>query len=80
MFFVGYAEVLGALSLFLKRWALYGSLGLLVILAGASVFHLINNDPLQFAGMAYGLLAAMLIIFVYHWADRSAEHQAGQVG
>ena len=79
MFFVGYAEILGALSLFLKRWAIYGSLGLLVILTGASTFHLINDDPLELAGMAYGLTAAMVIIFVYHWADRSAEHDAGHV-
>lgn len=73
MFFVGYAEFLGALSLFLKRWALYGSLGLLVILIGASSFHLINKDPIQLAGMAYVLTAAMVVIFIYHWAERSVE-------
>lgn len=72
MFFVGYAEFLGALSLFLRRWALYGSLGLLVILVGASGFHLINNDPMQLAGMAYALTAGMLVVFIYHWAHRSA--------
>lgn len=72
MFFVGYAEFLGALSLFLRRWALYGSLGLLVILVGASGFHLINNDPMQLAGMAYALTAGMLVVFIYHWARRSA--------
>lgn len=73
MFFVGYAEFFGAISLFLKRWALYGSLGLLVILIGATSFHLINNDPLAMAGMAYALTAAMLIIFLYHWTERSGE-------
>ena len=73
MFFVGYADFLGALSLFLKRWALYGSLGLLVILIGASGFHLINQDPMAMAGMAYALTAAMFVIFIYHWADRSSE-------
>ena len=72
MFFVGYAEFLGALSLFLRRWALYGSLGLLVILVGASSFHLVNNDPMQLAGMAYALTAGMLVVFIYHWAHRSA--------
>lgn len=73
MFFVGYAEFFGAISLFLKRWALWGSLGLLVILIGASSFHFINNDPLAMAGMAYALTAAMLIIFLYHWAARSTK-------
>ena len=73
MFFVGYAEFLGALSLFLRRWALYGSLGLLVILTGASSFHFINDDPLELAGMAYALTAGMLVIFTYHWAERSAD-------
>ena len=73
MFFVGYAELLGALSLFLRRWALYGSLGLLVILTGASSFHFINDDPLELAGMAYALTAGMLVIFTYHWAERSAD-------
>ena len=50
LFFIGYAEFFGAISLWIRRWALLGAMGLSVILLGASLTHLINNDPIAPGG------------------------------
>ena len=75
MFFLGYAEIFGAISLWIKRWALLGAMGLSVILLGASLTHIINNDPIALAGMAYAMTPVMLLITFYHW--RAARQEAG---
>ena len=75
MFFIGYAEIFGAVSLYLRRWALLGSLGLLVILLGASCTHLLADDPLFIAGMAYAMTPIMALICFYHW--RASAREAG---
>ena len=75
MFFLGYAEFFGAISLWIRRWALLGAMGLSVILLGASLTHLVNNDPIALAGMAYAMTPAMLLITFYHW--RAARREAG---
>ena len=77
MFFVGYAELFGAFSLWLKRWALMGSMGLSVILLGASFTHFINEDPMKFAGLAYALTPIMLLVTFYHW--RAAKNESADV-
>ena len=74
MFFLGYAEVFGAISLWIKRWALLGAMGLSVILLGASLTHMISNDPIALAGMAYAMTPVMLLIAFYHW--RAARQEA----
>ena len=74
MFFLGYAEFFGAISLWIRRWALLGAMGLSVILLGASMTHLINSDPIALAGMAYAMTPAMLLIAFYHW--RAARQEA----
>lgn len=76
LFFIGYAEIFGAISLWIRRWALLGSMGLSVILLGASFTHIINDDPLKFAGMAYVMTPVMLLITFYHW--RAAKKEADQ--
>lgn len=75
MFFIGYAEIFGAISLWLRRWALMGSMGLSVILIGASFTHIINNDPLKFSGMAFAMTPVMLLITFYHWRAAKEEHR-----
>ena len=67
MFFLGYAEFFGAISLWIRRWALLGAMGLSVILLGASLTHIVNNDPIALAGMAYAMTPAMWLIAFYHW-------------
>ena len=75
MFFLGYAELFGAISLWIKRWALLGAMGLSVIMLGASLTHIINNDPIALAGMAYAMTPVMLLITFYHW--RAAMQEDG---
>ena len=75
MFFLGYAEFFGAISLWVRRWALLGAMGLSVILLGASMTHLVNNDPVELAGMAYAMTPVMLLITFYHW--RAARREDG---
>lgn len=79
MFFIGYAEIFGAISLWLKRWAFLGSLGLFVILAGASFTHWIGNDPIEMAGMAYAMTPIMALICFYHWRASIKESSVGEV-
>lgn len=67
LFFIGYAELFGAISLWLRRWALLGSMGLSVIVLGAAATHIINDDPIEFSGLAYAMTPAMLLITFYHW-------------
>ncbi|MXZ26894.1 MAG: DoxX family protein [Gammaproteobacteria bacterium] len=67
MFFIGYAELFGSISLWLRRWALLGSMGLSVIILGAAATHIINDDPIEFSGLAYAMTPAMLLITFYHW-------------
>ena len=76
MFFLGYAEFFGAISLWIKRWALLGAMGLSVILLGASSTHIVNNDPIALAGMAYAMTPAMLLITFYHWRAARLEDGA----
>ncbi len=78
MFFLGYAELFGAISLWIRRWALLGAMGLSVILLGASFTHIINNDPVALAGMAYAMTPVMLLITFYHW--RAAGREQSIVG
>lgn len=77
MFFIGYCEIFGAISLWLRRWALMGSMGLSVILIGASITHIVNSDPIEFSGMAYVMTPVMLIITFYHWLAAKSESIAG---
>ena len=74
LFFIGYAELFGAISLWIRRWALLGAMGLSVILLGASLTHIINSDPIALAGMAYAMTPVMLLITFYHW--RAARREA----
>ncbi|MEM9533911.1 MAG: DoxX family protein [Pseudomonadota bacterium] len=67
MIFIGYAEVFGAISLWLRRWAFLGALGLTVIVIGAAATHLLNDDPIEMSALAYAMVPAMLLITAYHW-------------
>ena len=80
MFFLGYAEFFGAISLWIRRWALLGAMGLSVILLGASLTHIVNNDPIALSGMAYAMTPVMLLITFYHWraARREGDTMANQ--
>jgi uncharacterized membrane protein YphA (DoxX/SURF4 family) len=69
MFFIGWAEIFGAISLWLKRWSMLGALGLTVIVSGAALTHASLGDPIEMAGPAYGLTLAMLLISIYHFTD-----------
>ena len=70
MFFIGYAEIFGALSLWLKKWAFYGAQGLLVIGLGASSIHIYLGDGPDFAGMAWAYTIALILINIYHFRLR----------
>lgn len=73
MLFIGYAELFGAISLWLKRWALYGAMGLSLILLGATFTHLRMGDPIAMAGPAYTLTPLMILATWYHWSATSSE-------
>ena len=45
MYFVGLAEVAGAIGLFVQRTAFYAAAGLGILLLGAVGTHLLLNDP-----------------------------------
>ena len=72
MFFIGYAEVFGAISLWLKRWAFYGAQGLLVIGLGATAMHFRFGDGPDIAMMAWIFTASLILICLYHWRIRAA--------
>lgn len=71
MFFVGYAEIFGAISLWLKRWAFYGAQGLLVIGLGATALHFEFGDGPDVAMPAWIFTASLILICLYHWKDRA---------
>ncbi|MGH1467038.1 MAG: DoxX family protein [Cognatishimia sp.] len=73
MFLIGWAEVFGAISLFLKRWAIYGALGLELILLGASTMHFFRGDELGVAGLAYFMTVTMAVVIYYHWKAKAGE-------
>lgn len=67
MVFLGYAEIFGAISLWIRRWAVYGAMGLTLIMLGATRMHFFNGDPIAIAGMAYILTLLIAIVCIYHW-------------
>ena len=72
MFFVGYAEILGAISLWTKRWAFYGAQGLLIIGLGAVATHFVMGDGPDIAMMSWIFTAALILICLYHVRIRQA--------
>ena len=76
MIFIGYAEIFGAISLWLRRWAFLGSLGLTVIVLGAASTHLINQDPLEMSAPSFVLAPVMILVTLYHWRASQREAQA----
>jgi uncharacterized membrane protein YphA (DoxX/SURF4 family) len=61
-FVVGLAELLGAVLLLIPRLAKFGAVMLIVVMAGATVTHLIHREP-QFVTTI--VLVALLAIVLY---------------
>lgn len=57
MYAVGVAQLVGAVSLWIRGYVAYGALLLAVLMAGGAVSHLRAGDPLVMAVPALGLLA-----------------------
>ena len=71
MFFIGYAEIFGAISLWLKRWAFYGAQGLLVIGLAATAMHFRFGDGPDLAMPAWIFTGSLILICLYHWRNRA---------
>lgn len=59
MYAVGIAQLLGAISLWVRGYVAYGALFLAAIMAGGVVSHLRVGDPVVMAAPALGLLAVL---------------------
>ncbi|MDV7143584.1 DoxX family protein [Tropicimonas sp. TH_r6] len=79
MSFLGMAELSGAISLYLKRWALLGSVGLCVVLTGASSIHILNGDPIEIGGMAWIMTPMMYLVTFYHFRATQTEMEAASL-
>ncbi|MDB1123426.1 DoxX family protein [Vibrio algarum] len=73
MAFLGMAEIAGAISLYLKRWALLGSIGMSTILIAASSIHIMNGDEFKIGGMAWIMTPLMFLVTYYHFRARVKE-------
>ncbi len=73
MFFLGYAEIFGAISLWLKRWAFYGAQGLLLIGIGAVATHSVMGDGPEVAMPSWIFTASLVPICLYHWRNRTPD-------
>lgn len=76
MFFIGYAEIFGAISLWLKGWAFYGAQGLLIIGLGATAMHFRFGDGPEIAMMAWIFTAALIVMCLYLWRNRANGFEA----
>lgn len=62
-YFIGVAEILGGIGLFVKKWSSLAAVGLTIIMLSAIGYHL-NFDPLSQAVPAVVLAVLSIVIFV----------------